>query len=243
MALSVFLVSQYRIPLIEIPSITQQYFRIGNLCKLTEIFAGIAFCNSEMISCFRDTYVFFPVIKCIDLFRTDTSCFHQSMRGSLQIAFICFIYKSGPVGNYQSTTVFCKSAKLFGISMIKHIGHRCRYQTVPRQIMFHIDDICIIAFSSESTILFQYIFLIMHILVSRSLRILQRPVIFPVIENSHWRLRHASSSFPDLLQRFSYLCHFAENTGIIPTVVIDHRTMEFLRGSLTLTKLEIQNTV
>ena len=109
--------------------------------------------------------------------------------------------------------------------------------------MFHTDDIGIIAFSSKCTILFLHIFLVMHIFVSRSLSIFQRPVIFPVVENSHWRLGHTSHSFLNLLQYLSYLSHFTENSGIIATIVIDHRTMEFLRSTLALAKLEIQNAV
>ena len=196
-----------------------------------------------MISGFRNTGIFFPVIKRIDFFCTDACCFHETVRRSPKITFIRLIYKSGPVGNYQCTSIFSKGTKLFGVSVIEHIGHRYCYQLIIRQVMFHTDNIGIITFSSKCTILFLYVFLVMHIFISRSLGIFQRPVIFTVIKNSHRRLRYTSHSFLDLFQNFSYLCHFTKNSGIITAIVIDHRTVEFLGGTLTLAELEIQDTV
>ena len=76
--------------------------------------------------------------------------------------------------------------------------------------MFHRNNIRIAALSSKCTVLFLHTFLIVHILVPRSLGIFQCPVIFSVIENCCLAFYFASNNLPDLFQCLSNLCNLAE---------------------------------
>ena len=109
--------------------------------------------------------------------------------------------------------------------------------------MFHRDNIYIQSLFSQRAVVLLHIFTIMHIFISRSLYICDCPVIFTVIEYRCLRLHVSSNRLLNLFQNFSNLCHFAENTGIIFAVMIDHCTVELFGSPLTLAELEVQNTV
>ena len=80
--------------------------------------------------------------------------------------------------------------------------------------MFHRDNIRIAALSSKCTILFLHTFLIVHILVPRSLGIFQCPVIFSVIENCCLTFYFASNNLPDLFQCLSNLSSWLQKDRI-----------------------------
>ena len=109
--------------------------------------------------------------------------------------------------------------------------------------MFHCDHIHIQPLFSQSTVVFLDCFAVVHIYISRSLHISDRPVVLTVIENSRLRSHAGSNRLLDLLKSLANLCYFAENAGIISAIMIDHCTMELLRSSLALAKLEIQHAV
>ena len=109
--------------------------------------------------------------------------------------------------------------------------------------MFHCDHIHIQPLFSQSTVVFLDCFAVVHIYISWSLHIRDRPVVLTVIENSRLRSHAGSNRLLDLLKSLANLCYFAENAGIISAIMIDHCTMELLRSSLALAKLEIQHAV
>ena len=243
MAFAECFVCQHRISLIEVFAITHQHFRIGNLDQFTEVFAGIYVADSKVTSCLWNRMVFFPVIQRIDFCTADSGYVHQTIWSTVKETFICAVNQPWPVGKYQSSAVFYVSAQFFFVSVFKHICHRSCQDFVVCKVMFHCNNVNIQPLLSQCTIVFLYVFVIMHIFISRSLYICDRPVVFTVIENRCQRFHVSSNRFLNLFQSFSNLCHFTENTSIVFTVMIDHRTVEFLWSTLTLTELEIQNTV
>ena len=196
-----------------------------------------------MASSLWDRMVFFPVIKSVDLCTADSCYVHQSVWSSVKEAFVCTVYQSGPVGKYQSSSIFYIGAEFFFVSVFEHICHRSCQNFVVCKVMFHCNNVDIQSLFSQCTVVLLHIFTIVHIFVSRSLYIRDRPVVFTVIENSYLRFHVGSNSLLNLFQNLSNLCYFTENTGIFFAVMIDHSTVEFLGSALTLTKLEIQNTV
>ena len=187
--------------------------------------------------------VFFPVIQRIDFCAAESGHIHKPIRSSAKEASVGAVNQSRPVGKHQSSAVFHISTKLFFVSVLEHICHRSRHNFIIGKGMFHCDHIHIQPLFSQRAVVLLHIFTIMHIFISRSLYICDRPVIFTVIEYRCLRLHVSSNRFLNLFQSFSNLCHFFKYAGIISAIMVNYRSMELFRSATALAELEVQNTV
>ena len=46
------------------------------LCQFAKVFTAVNSCDSQTVSCFRNTMILFPVIESINLFCADSCCIH-----------------------------------------------------------------------------------------------------------------------------------------------------------------------
>ena len=105
--------------------------------------------------------------------------------------------------------------------------------------MLHRDHIHIQSLFPQGAVLLLYRFCVEHVLIPRSLCILDCPVIFSVIKDCYRRLHLAAADFLQCLQSLSNLCHFFKHAGILSAIVVDHCAVEFFRSPLALMQLEV----
>ena len=157
------------------------------------MFTSICFCKVQGISFYRNPFITFPVIQTVNFFTAKSCHFHKTIRCSAKITQICIIYNSGPISQYQLTTISYISLCLLLEVGTKQIKHRCGYNLVTLQLLFHINYIHIKPLLTKCKIRFFYRFFIEQIFISWSCCILQSPAVFPVINHSYLRMCKASS--------------------------------------------------
>ena len=242
-AFSIIMRSESCVPFVKVTAVGHNRPRSPKLNKVTQIFAGIRFAQFQLISCLGNHLVFFPVVKSVDFCAPNAKYIHQSVRSSSQITPVRIVHDSGPACCDKHTARFHKSADLFRKSFFEHIHHRQCQNPVLHDVTVHVHQIHIQPLPAEASVKFQKQFQIMKILVSRSLAVLHRPLTVPVIQNGSFAVHRTSGKLRDFFQCPAGFAYFFEHPGIISTIVVNDRTVEFLGSASALAHLEVESAL
>ena len=147
------------------------------------------------------------------------------------------------VGADQGAALVHKGLQLLFKALPQQVEHGGNHQLVAADVALLVHNVHGDAHAPQRPVVGLDLLHIMHALVPWALGVVDGPAVLPVIYHSHLCRVLRSGNFLKFFQTFSYFRYLLKYSGIILAIMIDHCTMELFRGTLALSKLEIQNTV
>lgn len=115
-------------------------------------------------------------------------------------------------------------------------------QLVARKIALSRDKIDVSCLTKESTIKVTDGFLVFPF-AFKTLKIGNRPLVFPIVDNADLGRRIRSDDFIELRQILAKRRHLTEHTCIFASLVVNYRAMKFFGSAARFAPLEILNGV